>query len=207
MPLQMSEAVAPPRAALITVAVGLHPIEVELVDVGTTSGGLTSIFQVTVRDAVPILPALSVAVHVRVCEPVQPVDPTGPSDAVGTGGPLQLSETITPPSAVFIVAVLGLHPRNVDPVEVGVRTGGVISADHVTILKFDEKLLQPSCTTQNLNSDPLQPLIVMKSLAEGVRAPAQLSEAVAPPKALSIIADVGLPPRKLGPVNIGVITG
>jgi hypothetical protein len=65
-PLQLSEAVAPPSAPLIVAVDGLHPRAVEAVEVGVTTGGVTSNVQVTVRDAVPVLPQPSVAVHVLV---------------------------------------------------------------------------------------------------------------------------------------------
>ena len=45
---------------------GLHPSEVDVVAVGVTTGFVTSNVQVTVLDAVPTLPQLSVAVHVLV---------------------------------------------------------------------------------------------------------------------------------------------
>jgi hypothetical protein len=65
-PLQLSEAVAPPSAPLIVAVDGLHPSEVDAVEVGVTTGGVTSNVQVTVREAVPTLPQASVADHVLV---------------------------------------------------------------------------------------------------------------------------------------------
>ena len=65
-PLQLSEAVAPPSAALIVAVDGLHPSAVDDVAVGVTTGAVISNVQVTVRDAVPTLPHASVAVHVLV---------------------------------------------------------------------------------------------------------------------------------------------
>ena len=65
MPLQLSDAVAPPSALLIASDVGLHP-SVLTVDVGVTTGAVTSNVQVTVCDAVPTLPQPSVADHVLV---------------------------------------------------------------------------------------------------------------------------------------------
>ena len=97
------------------------------------TGGVLSNVQVTVRDAVPIFPHASVAVHVRVWDREQPVLPTAPSDAVGVSAPLQLSEAVAPPNAPFIVAVDGLHPSDVDAVDVGVITGGELSKVQVTV--------------------------------------------------------------------------
>jgi hypothetical protein len=65
-PLQLSEAVAPPSAVLIVAVVGLQPSAVEAVEVAVTTGGVTSNVQVTVREAVPVLPQASVADHVLV---------------------------------------------------------------------------------------------------------------------------------------------
>jgi hypothetical protein len=65
-PLQLSEAVAPPNAPLIVAVDGLHPSDVDAVDVGVTTGAVKSNVQVTVRDAVAELPQASVAVHVLV---------------------------------------------------------------------------------------------------------------------------------------------
>ena len=133
-PLQLSDAVAPPNAPLIVAVDGLHASVVDEVAVGVTTGAVISNVQVTVRDNVPVLPHASVAVHVLVCDLAQPVDPTAPSDAVGVRTPLQLSEAVAPPSAPLIVAVDGLHPRDVDPVDVAVTTGAVMSKVHVTVL-------------------------------------------------------------------------
>src|SRR5262245_64696807 len=90
-------------------------------------GGVISNVQVTVRDAVPTLPQLSVALHVRVCDLAQPVLPTAPSDADGVSVPSQLSEAVALPRALLIVAVDGLHPSDVDSVRVGFTTGAVRS--------------------------------------------------------------------------------
>ena len=65
-PLQLSEAAAPPSAASMVAVDGLHPSDVDAVDVGVTTGAVISNVQVTVRDAVPTLPHASVAVHVLV---------------------------------------------------------------------------------------------------------------------------------------------
>jgi hypothetical protein len=65
-PRQLSDAVAPPSAPFIVAVDGLHPSDVDAVDVGVTTGGKISNVQVTVRDAVPVFPQPSVAVHVLV---------------------------------------------------------------------------------------------------------------------------------------------
>ena len=65
-PLQLSVAVAPPRAASITAVDGLQPRAVVEVDVAVTTGAALSKLQVTVRDTEPVLPQASVAVQVLV---------------------------------------------------------------------------------------------------------------------------------------------
>ena len=62
---QASVAVAVPSDALISPAEGLHPSDVPVPPVVTT-GGVTSIIHVTVRDAVAVLPQASLAVNVLV---------------------------------------------------------------------------------------------------------------------------------------------
>jgi len=70
---QASVAVAVPSAALIFEAVGLHP-NVFVVPVAVIVGGVRSLVQVTVDDAVAVLPQPSVAVNVLVCEFEHPLD-------------------------------------------------------------------------------------------------------------------------------------
>ena len=62
---QLSVAVADPSAASISVAVGLHP-SVVVVPVAVITGAVISKVQLTVLDAVELLPQPSVAVHVLV---------------------------------------------------------------------------------------------------------------------------------------------
>jgi hypothetical protein len=62
---QASVAVAVPNAPLISPADGLHPRDVPVPPVVNT-GGVRSAVQVTVRDAVDVLPQASLAVHVLV---------------------------------------------------------------------------------------------------------------------------------------------
>ncbi len=143
-PLQLSEAVAPPRAASIVAEAGLHPSDVDEVAVGVIVGGVASEDHVTVLDAVAVFPQASVAVHVLVCDRAQPVDPTAPSDAVGVSAPLQLSEAVALPSAAFIVADDGLHASVVDEVAVGVTVGAVTSNVQVTVLDVEPVFPQAS---------------------------------------------------------------
>ena len=78
-PLQLSDAVALPREEFIVDEDGLHPSEVETVELAVITGGVASSVQVTVRDAAVMFPQPSVADQVLVCDLAQPVDPTEPS--------------------------------------------------------------------------------------------------------------------------------
>ena len=64
--VQLSVAVAPFRAAVIAVASGLQPSETVLLIVPVKTGASVSLLQVTVLDAVAVLPQPSVAVNVLV---------------------------------------------------------------------------------------------------------------------------------------------
>jgi hypothetical protein len=67
-----SDAVAVPKALVISPAVGLQP-NVELVPPVVIIGGELSSVQFAFRDAVDVLPHASVANHVRVCDREHPV--------------------------------------------------------------------------------------------------------------------------------------
>ena len=86
---------------------GLHP-SVNVVPVAVITGGVAVDDQVTVCDAVAVLPQASVAVHVLVCDFAQ-VPLTGPSVDVRVDTP-QASLAVALPSAASIAADDGLHP-------------------------------------------------------------------------------------------------
>jgi hypothetical protein len=136
-----SLAVAVPKAAFISPAEGLHPRLVPVPPVVIT-GGVTSNVQVTVLEAVDVLPQASLAVHVLVCERPQLLLLTEPSltDSVGTP---QASVAVAVPSAAPISFAEGLHPRLV-PVPPVVITGGVTSAVQVTVREAVDVLPQAS---------------------------------------------------------------
>ena len=67
-------AVTEPNAASIADEDGLHPSPpLAGVPVVVNDGGVISLVQVVVRDAVAVLPQASVAVHVLVCEREHPL--------------------------------------------------------------------------------------------------------------------------------------
>ena len=203
----MSEAVAPPNVVFIVAVVGLQPRAVDAEEDTEITGEVISKVQVTVCDAVPILPQASVAVQVLVCEREQPVLPTGPSLAVGVSTPLQLSEAVALPNAPLIVAVVGLQPRAVVAVDVGVITGAVTSSVHVTVLDVEAELPQASVAVHVLVCERAQPVLPIEPSDEvGVIAP-QLSVAVALPNVELIIAVDGLQPNAVDAVDVAVIVG
>ena len=137
-----SVAVAVPNAPLISPADGLHPIDVPVPPVVST-GGVRSSIQLTVLDAVDVLPQKSIAVNVLVCVRTHPVLVTLLllCDIVGTPHP-SVADAV--PSAPLISPADGLHPSEV-PVPPVVSTGGVISSVQVTVLAADAVLPQTSC--------------------------------------------------------------
>jgi len=96
---QLSVAEAGEIAALISDAVGLHPIGTS-VYVPVKAGGLLSVVQFTVRDVVAVFPHASVAVNVLVCEEIHPLTVCGPSDC-DIVALLQLSVAVAVPNALF----------------------------------------------------------------------------------------------------------
>src|SRR5437016_4608911 len=107
--LQLSVALAVPRAASIVAASGLQP-RASVVPVAVITGAVRSTVQVTVREtAAAGLPHASLTFHVRVCDRLQPVLVTTLSDAVGVPT-LQLSVALAVPRAALIAAASGLQP-------------------------------------------------------------------------------------------------
>ena len=120
--LHAAVAVAEPRAALISEADGLQP-SVATAPVIIMVGGLGTLVQVTVLEAVAVLPQASIAVNVLVLEALHDVVDTAPSldDTVAV---LQPSVAVAVPSAALISEADGLQPRVVTA-PVIVITGGI----------------------------------------------------------------------------------
>jgi len=74
------------------------------------TGGVTSTVQLTVLATVEVLLQASIAVNVLICDLVQPVLVTEPSDKVIVGVP-HASVAVAEPSAVVIADAVGLHPK------------------------------------------------------------------------------------------------
>src|SRR6266496_2004187 len=192
-----------PSAALISDAGGLH-VRASVVPVAVMVGGVTSTVQVTVLDAVALLPQASVAVHVLVCDAAQLDVVMGPSLDVKVGVP-HPSLTVAVPSAAFISDATGLHP-SVVAVPVAVITGGVTSTVQVTVLDAVALLPQASVAVHVLVCDAAQLDVVMgpsDDVRVGVPHP---SLAVAVPSAAFISEATGLHPSVVA-VPVAVITG
>jgi hypothetical protein len=103
-----AEAVAVPRAALISEADGLHP-SVAITPVIVIVGGLGELIQLTVLVTVAELPQPSTATNVLVCEAEHEVVDIAPSEEVMVTGP-QASVAEAEPSAAAILLAVGLQP-------------------------------------------------------------------------------------------------
>src|SRR6266446_6518030 len=124
---QLSVAVAVPRAASISVAVGLQP-RARAVPLAEITGGVLSAVQVAVRvTSVAALPQASNTFHLRVCErPQVLVFTTESVVAVGVPTP-QLSVAVAVPRAASISVAVGLRSR-ASAVALDSITSGVWSA-------------------------------------------------------------------------------
>jgi len=119
--LHTAVAVAEPRAALISETEGLQP-SVAVAPVIIIAGGLGTLVQVTVVEAVAVLPQASMATNVLVLEALHDVVDIAPSLAVTDAVP-QPSEAVAVPRAAVIAEAEGLQPRVVTA-PVIVITGG-----------------------------------------------------------------------------------
>src|SRR4030095_6037867 len=182
---QPSVAVAVPRAASICAAVGLQP-KVLVVPVGVITGGVWSEVQLTVLDAVALLPQPSTAVKVLTCVTVQlEVVAVASLNEILVTAP-QPSVAVAVPRAASICAAVGLQPK-VLVVPVGVITGGVWSEVQVTVLDAVLELPQPSTAVKVLTCVTVQLAVVaVASLNEILVTAPQPSVAVAVPRAASI---------------------
>src|SRR5438445_144969 len=129
--LQLSVAVAVPRAPLMSAAEGLQP-RASVVPVAVITGACVSTVQVTVRETDAAgLPHASLTFQVRVCERPHPLLVTALSLAVGVPT-LQLSVAVAVPRAPLMSAAEGLQPR-AKVVPLAEITGAVLSTVQVTV--------------------------------------------------------------------------
>jgi hypothetical protein len=127
-----SVAVALPNAAFMAADVGLHPkMPLAGVPVAVIAGAVTSTVHVAVLDVFDVLPQISIAVHVLVCNLAHPFDCTEPSAEVNVGA-AQLSVAVALPSAASIAAVEGLQPT-ARALPVAVIVGEVLSFNQVKV--------------------------------------------------------------------------
>ena len=156
------------------------------------TGGVRSLVQVTVVEAVAVLPQPSVALNVLVCDAEHPLVMTGPSITVTAGVP-QAAVAVAEPSAALISDAVGLQPR-VGTAPLTIIVGGLGALVHVTVLDTVAVLPQPSTAVKVLVCDAEQEVVdITPSLIVIVTVP-HPSVAVADPSAASIAVDVGLHP-------------
>jgi hypothetical protein len=191
---QASVAVATPSAAVIENAGGLQPRFNEP-PLMVNKGGVKSVNQFTVLDAVDILPQASMAVNVLVCERSHPLITTGPVVVVNAGEP-QSSDALAVPRAAAISFAEGLQPSPDDPVLVITNVGGLKSEVQNTILITLEVFPQASTAVNRLVIELLHPRIIGPSVAVIVGV-LQASVAVAVPNRSNIILKLGLQLRRV----------
>src|SRR5258705_355030 len=188
---QASVAVADPSAASIAADVGLHPSGASL-PVVVIVGAVRSSVQVAVLDVVAVLPQISVAVNVLVCERIHPLLLIVPLLTVTVGVP-QASVAVADPSAASIAAAVGLHPSGAS-LPVAVMVGAVRSSVHVAVLDVVAVLPQISVAVNVLVCDLIHPFLLIVPVVVVTVGVPQASVAVADPSAASIAAAVGLHP-------------
>ena len=198
-----ADAVAVPRAALISDTLGLQP-SVGVAPVIVMVGGLGAFVHVTVLEVVALLPQPSTAVNVLVCEAEQEVVDIVPSTKLRVGVP-QASVAVAVPRAAAISDAVGLHPR-VKVVPVAVMVGATWSAVHVTVLEVVAVLPQASIAVNVLVCEAEQEVVdIVPSVKLTVVVP-QASLAVAVPRAALISDAVGLH-AKVFVVPVAVMVG
>ena len=156
-------------------------------------GGVISTVQVTVLEALAILPHASLAVKVLVCERSQPLTTTAPSTVVNVGEP-QASEAVATPRPDIMSEGSGLQPRSVGP-PVIVTNGGVTSTIQLAVLVTTELLPHPSAAINVLVCERLQPFTVTALVDTRNVGGLHASVTVAVPSTDSIPLMVGLQPR------------
>jgi hypothetical protein len=196
-----AEAVADPKAALISEAEGLQP-RVGIAPVIIIVGGLGALVHVTVLTTVAVLPQASKAVNVLVCEALHDVVDIAPSLDVMVGLP-QASVADAVPRAAVISEAEGLHPR-VTGEYVPVNVGGVRSEVQLTVLDTVAVLPQASVAINVLTCERRQPLLVIAPSTEVTVGVPHPSLADAEPS--EVLISVGLQPSVTSayvPVNAG----
>jgi len=126
--------------------------------VPVNTGGVTSAIHATVLPTVDVFPQPSIAVNVLICERLQPELVIAPSLCDKVGVP-QASVAVAEPRAVIIAAGVGLHPKFCI-VYVPVKTGGLLSFDHDTVLEVVDVFPQTSVAVHVLVCVVMQPTVV-----------------------------------------------
>jgi hypothetical protein len=160
-----------------------------------------SLIQVTVLEAVAVLPQPSMAVNVLVCEEEQLLLLTVPSLDVMVGLP-QPSVAVAEPKALLISLAVGLQPR-VILLNEPVNTGAVLSRLHVTVEEAVALLPQPSEAVKVLVCEAVHAVVVTAPSVKLIAGVPHAAEAVAVPSAALISEADGLHPSvAITPVTV-----
>ena len=150
--VQLSVAVASDKALAISEASGLQPSVTVLLIVPVKLGAWVSLVQITVLDAVAVLPQPSVAVNVLVCD-LEQVPVAAPSLDVIVTVTVQLSVAVAPFNAAVIAEAAGLHARVTVLLIVPVKAGACVSFVQMTVRDTVAVLPQPSVAVNVLVCD------------------------------------------------------
>ena len=200
---QPSVAVADPRAAVMSAAVGLQS-SVTLVYEPVNVGGARSLVQLTVLEVVAELPQPSTAVNVLTCVTVHDeVVAAASLDVIVTAA--QPSVAVADPRAAVMSAAVGLQ-SSVTLVYEPVNVGGARSLVQLTVLEVVAELPQPSTAVNVLTWVTVHDEVVAAASLDVIVTAAQPSVAVADPRAAVMSAAVGLQSSVTlvyEPVNVG----
>ncbi len=205
VPLLAIVTVAPASAAPVIVGV------VSLVGFGKAvrtgaPGAARSTVSVTGDEAVPVLPAASVAVAVRLLAPpvsgvpgVRLKRPSASARAVPIGTPLFSSVTVVPASAVPVMRGVVSLVASGRAARSG-AAGGLVSIVSVTGLDAAETLPSASAAVA------VRLRVSSGSGAAGVKLKAPLASAIAVPSTVPLLAMVTVAPTSAVPVMVGVVS-
>src|SRR5215216_854725 len=199
---QLSVTDADPKAEATSPGVALQLSVEDAARVMT--GACVSLINVTVCEAVAVLPQASVTVHVFVIENEQPLPVSVPTTPAAVSPVEQLSVTEAVPKAEAISVAVGLQFKVVGAVRA--ITGASVSLVNVRVCEAVPVLPQASVTVHVFVTETEQPVTTSGWMVpDAVNPVEQLSVTKAVPKAEAISVAVGLQFKVVGAVKL--ITG
>jgi hypothetical protein len=199
---QASEAVAVPSAASSWPAEGLQPA-FNVVPVAVITGPCASFIQVTVFDAVDVLPHASVARQVLVLILPHPEETRVVEISTAVKPVLQLSVTVGVPKAASNAGLFSGPLQITAGDDVGVITGGPMSLINVIVCELVAVFPHASVTVQVFVVVKVQPAPGTSgpTVPAAIKPDEQLSVTVAAPKPALTCACVGLQITAVGEPN------